>query len=63
MSSNIETLSFEDSIQELEKIVKELDIGDISLNDAMDNYELGKKIIDHCNTLLKEAELKISNVE
>ena len=52
--------SFEDSIKELEKIVKELESGDLSLEKAIKKFESGIKHSTHCNDLLDKTEKRIS---
>jgi len=48
--------SFENALKELELLVKELENGDIDLNDAVKKYNEGIKLSKHCHDLLKEAE-------
>ncbi len=52
--------SFESSIKELEIIVKELETGELPLEDAMKKFESGTKLYTYCNNLLDKAEKKIS---
>ncbi|MCF7926143.1 MAG: exodeoxyribonuclease VII small subunit [Candidatus Izimaplasma sp.] len=48
--------SFEEALEELETLVKELENGDIELNDAVEKYNKGMELSKHCHTLLKDAE-------
>ena len=48
--------TFEQALQELETLVKELENGDIELNDAVKKYNDGMKLSKHCHDLLKDAE-------
>lgn len=52
-------LSFEDSIQKLDEIVKHLEKGDLPLNDSIKLFQEGTKLIADCNKLLNEAEQKV----
>ena len=52
--------SFEDSIQKLEHIVKELEGGKLTLEDALSHYEEGVKLSKSCQQLLADAEQKIT---
>lgn len=52
--------SFESKMQELEKIVSELEKGDLSLEDSLNKFETGIKISKDCNKLLEDAEKRIT---
>lgn len=52
----MEKKSFEEALQNLEELVRELEKGDIELSDAVTKYNEGMKLSEYCNTLLKEAE-------
>lgn len=49
-------LSFEESLAKLEGIVKELESGDSSLKELMDNYTEGMKLGEACLQELAKAE-------
>jgi exodeoxyribonuclease VII small subunit len=51
--------SFEESLDELEKIVAELESGKLGLADALARYEQGVKHLKGCQQLLDAAERKI----
>ena len=51
--------SFEESLEELEKIVDELESGKLGLSDALARYEEGVKHLKGCQQLLEMAERKI----
>jgi exodeoxyribonuclease VII small subunit len=51
--------SFEDSLNELEKVVAELESGKLGLSDALARYEEGVKHLKGCQQLLEMAERKI----
>ena len=51
--------SFEQSLEELEKIVAELEGGKLGLSDALERYEQGVKHLKGCQQLLERAEHKI----
>ncbi len=52
-------LSFEQALNDLEAIVRELEAGDISLETALVRYEAGVGLLRHCYSQLKQAEQKI----
>ena len=52
--------SFEEKMIDLEKIVTELEKGDLNLDDSVSKFEEGIKISKECNKILEEAEKKIT---
>ena len=53
-------INFEETMQELEKIVQELEKGDLNLDDSINKFEEGMKLSKQCNKMLEEAEKKIT---
>ena len=49
MSSKEKELSFEDKIRELEEIVKELESGEVNLDDAIEKYTKAMKLAKECS--------------
>jgi exodeoxyribonuclease VII small subunit len=62
MNENIQEMSFEQALQELEKIVSHLERGDIPLEDSITSYERGVALKKHCDSKLKDAQLKIEKI-
>jgi exodeoxyribonuclease VII small subunit len=60
--ASIKNMSFEQSMAKLESIVKELESGNGSLENAISGYEIGNALKDHCERKLKEAELRIEKI-
>jgi exodeoxyribonuclease VII small subunit len=54
-----EELKFEKALERLEKIVEELEAGNIPLEDALKKYEEGVRLSRACNEKLTQAEKKI----
>lgn len=52
--------SFEDNMEKLEKIVTELEKGNLNLDDSIAKFEEGIKISKDCNKILEDAEKKIT---
>ena len=52
--------SYEEQIQELEKIINELENGNLNLDDSVAKFEEGMKISKECNKMLENAEKKIT---
>ncbi len=50
---------FEEAIEELEKIVEQLESGDLSLQDSLAVFEEGVGLVKYCNRKLTEVEKKI----
>ena len=58
----VKDLTFEQAMQELEEIAKKLEQGDSPLNEAIDWYERGSQLKNHCEQLLKKARLRFDRV-
>jgi exodeoxyribonuclease VII small subunit len=52
--------SFEKSINDLEKIVKALESGDLPLEKALEKFEAGIKLSRFCSDTLDQAEKRIT---
>ena len=57
-----ENINFEQALGELEKIVHSLENGTIPLDDSLENFENGVKLIRRCNMLLDSAEKKVKKL-
>lgn len=55
----IESLSFEDAMSELETVVRQLETGKVKLDEAISAYEYGVKLKNFCEEKLKNAKSKI----
>lgn len=53
-------LNFEETMQELEKIVQELEKGDLNLDDSINKFEEGMKLSKNASDYLEKAEKKIT---
>ncbi len=63
--SNIEavqTLSFEQALVELEKIVRGLETGESALEESIEAYERGIALKKHCENKLRDAQAKIEKI-
>lgn len=54
-----EELKFEKALERLEKIVEELESGNIPLDEALKKYEEGVRLSRACSEKLAQAEKKI----
>lgn len=59
MSNNTD---FEKSLDELEKIVSQLESGDISLDESIKLFERGIELTNDCRKTLETARQKISSL-
>ncbi len=53
-------INFETSIEQLEKIVQDLEKGNLNLDDSIKKFEEGMKISKECNRFLEDAEKRIT---
>ena len=56
----MEENNFEKSMESLEKIVTELENGELNLDESVKKFEEGMKIAQKCNNILEDAEKKIT---
>jgi len=59
---NVDELSFEDAMRELESVVGQLERGDVALDDSIALYERGAALKARCEAKLKEAEEKVAKI-
>jgi exodeoxyribonuclease VII small subunit len=59
VAPEVESLSFEEAMAELEAIVKRLEGGQAKLEEAMDSYARGTALRAHCERKLAEAEARV----
>jgi exodeoxyribonuclease VII small subunit len=60
--SDIQEMSFETALKELEEITKKLEAGDSSLEDSIGLYERGAKLKAHCDEKLKSAQMRVDQI-
>ena len=54
--------SFEDSFHRLNEMAEQLEAGGRTLAEATSRFEEGMKLVEFCNELLNNAELKITEL-
>ena len=59
MSEEKKEVPFETALKKLESIVGNLETGEMSLDDALKQYEEGVRMADICSKRLTEAEKKV----
>ncbi|MGR3662783.1 MAG: exodeoxyribonuclease VII small subunit [Paracoccaceae bacterium] len=58
----VSDMSFEDAMGELERVVGQLERGDVPLEDSIKLYERGAALKKRCEQKLKEAEEKVAAI-
>lgn len=61
--SDIKRMSFEEALSTLEKIVSDLERGDVALDVSIRIYERGEKLKNHCERLLSAAEDRVEKIK
>ena len=61
-NSEVAAMSFEKALEALEKIVDDLERGDVPLDQSIRIYERGEALKSHCDRLLKSAEDKVEKI-
>jgi exodeoxyribonuclease VII small subunit len=56
------TLNFEKALSELEKLVEEMEQGNLSLEDSLKRFEKGIALTTECQQALQNAELKVKEL-
>ena len=59
---DIEKMSFEKAMEELESIVSDLENGSIELEESIEKYQRGIQLKKHCDQKLKEANMKVDQI-
>ena len=60
--ADIESLTFEQALAELEQIVAKLESGQAPLDDSIQMYERGAALKAHCEARLEAARLKVEQI-
>ncbi len=59
---DVNEMSFEDAMKELEQVVTMLERGEVPLEESIRLYERGAKLRKRCEEKLREAEEKIAQI-
>ncbi len=60
--NDVAGMTFERALEELEQIVRRLEAGQGSLDEAIGAYERGAHLKRHCETKLKEAKARVEKI-
>lgn len=58
----MENATFEESLSQLEEIVEKLENGDVSLDNAIEEFDKAMKLIKTCDEKLNNAEKSIAKI-
>ena len=61
-TDEVQTLSFEEALAELEEIVDRLDAGELLLEEALALFERGQALAAHCSEQLENATLRVEQL-
>ncbi|TKT81133.1 exodeoxyribonuclease VII small subunit [Aquamicrobium sp. LC103] len=61
-NEDIKAMTFEQALEALERIVDDLERGDVPLDQSIRIYERGEALKAHCDRLLKAAEDKVEKI-
>ena len=59
----VDQMHYEEALQELEGILETLEGETRGLDETMDLYERGRALVQHCQTLLEQADLKVRQLD
>ena len=62
MQKEISQMSFEQALEALEEIVDSLESGNVALEESIQIYQRGNLLRLHCETKLKDAQIKIEKI-
>lgn len=62
LPADIQKMSFEAALNELEEIVQKLESGDVDLEKSIEIYSRGAELKQHCEAKLKDAQARIDKI-
>ncbi len=62
LPADIQAMNFEDALQELQRIVGQLEKGEGKLDQAIEAYKRGAALKQHCENRLREAKQQIDKI-
>lgn len=61
--TTVEELSFEQAYAQLGDVVQKLESGELSLEESVKLYTLGRALSERCQALLDDAELQVNRID
>jgi exodeoxyribonuclease VII small subunit len=62
VKDNPDEPTFEQAVKDLKQIVDKIEDGQIPLEESIAQYEKGMALIQHCRTVLQQAEKRIEKI-
>ena len=62
MGDETRKLKFEEALAKLEKLTEEIERGEVGLEESIEKYAEGMKLVAHCRKVLGKAELRIQKL-
>jgi exodeoxyribonuclease VII small subunit len=62
MTDDLNGLTFEDALLQLEQTVAQLESGNLTLEASLSLFERGQRLAVHCGRLLDEAQLRVEQL-
>ena len=59
---NQNNITFEQSMQRLEQIVRAMERGDVPLEESLKLFQEGTELVRSCGKILEEAQLQVSKI-
>ena len=59
---NEKNMTFEQSMQQLEQIVRSMERGDVALEESLKLFQEGTELVRNCNQLLENAQLQVKKI-
>jgi len=59
LSKTVKTLAFEDALAELEKIVADMESGQLPLEESLAAYKRGTELLKFCQQKIQDAEQQV----
>ena len=59
---NQNNMTFEQSMQRLEQIVRAMERGDVALEESLKLIQEGTELVRNCNQLLDDAQLQVKKI-
>jgi exodeoxyribonuclease VII small subunit len=60
--NELKSISFEDAVTQLEEVVRDLEAGETSLEEALTRFEVGVQLSRHCIQILDAAQGRIEKL-
>lgn len=61
--ASIEAMGFEDAMGELEKLIQAVENNRLPLEETLQSYQRGQRLIARCTALLRDAEQRIQQFD